>query len=108
MLKKDGCIVDHSGFAARCRAPHRDRARPLRRRARACFPSGAEAAGWIVRLRRRKPDVPVLLIGEGGTPAGEEVMAALYAACGAGSRRMPIDSSAAISASTNDITQSPV
>jgi two-component system NtrC family sensor kinase len=46
-------------------------------------PDGVEAAGWIGRLRRRKPDVPVLLIGAGGTPAGEEVMAALSRAISA-------------------------
>jgi predicted nucleic acid-binding Zn ribbon protein len=44
---------------------------------------GVEASGWIGRLRRRKPDLPVLLIGAGGTPGGEEVMAALSRAISA-------------------------
>jgi signal transduction histidine kinase len=40
---------------------------------------GSEAAPWVSRLRRRKPELPVILVGSrtGGTPAAKDVMAAL-------------------------------
>jgi hypothetical protein len=70
-----------------------------------------ESAPWVGRLRRRKPAVAVILLGASaaGAHAAQEVIAALgQAACACGSRPIPIDSSAATSASTKDITQSPV
>jgi two-component system NtrC family sensor kinase len=77
MLKKHGCVVTAVASpldAERLIVTERGHFDAVLAPA---SPNGAELAGWIGRLRRRKPDVPVLLIGAGGMPVGEEVMAAL-------------------------------